>query len=245
MGARDKDEAQGFLSRWSQRKRTLEQEGEQPPAAQTRTDEPDRAADDPAVVADERTGRPQRETQEIDPAQLPDIDSLDDESDFAVFMKQGVPEALRRRALRKLWRLNPVFGHLDGLNDYDLDYTNAATVVANLKSIYQVGKGMVLPEEEEEARKTAALREGEAADAEASAGEAPTARAGDESAGEATESGVTESVATQPDSPSATPRSRARNPGDAIVSGATTRRNAAPRSAARSALRRRWGDSDA
>jgi hypothetical protein len=38
-------------------------------------------------------------------------------------MKQAVPEELRRLALRKLWRSDPVLANVDGLNDYDLDYT--------------------------------------------------------------------------------------------------------------------------
>jgi len=77
--------------------------------------------------------------------QLPDIDSLDESADFTVFLKEGVPEELRKRALRKLWRLNPVFANLDGLNDYDEDFT--ATALEGVKTLYQVGKGMVLPEE--------------------------------------------------------------------------------------------------
>lgn len=51
--------------------------------------------------------------------ELPDIDSLDGESDFSVFMRDGVPEDLRRLALRKLWASDPVYANLDGLNDYD------------------------------------------------------------------------------------------------------------------------------
>ena len=79
--------------------------------------------------------------------QLPDIESLDEQSDFTVFLKEGVPEELRKRALRKLWRLNPVFANLDGLNDYDEDFTDAATVLEGIKTLYQVGKGIVAPEE--------------------------------------------------------------------------------------------------
>src|SRR5690606_13963943 len=35
------------------------------------------------------------------------------------------------------------------LDDYNLDYTDAATVVPNLKTIYQVGRGMILPGEDD------------------------------------------------------------------------------------------------
>jgi hypothetical protein len=37
-------------------------------------------------------------------------------------MREGVPEALRNRALRKLWLSDPVLANLDGLNDYDEDF---------------------------------------------------------------------------------------------------------------------------
>ena len=63
----------------------------------------------------------------IRPEDLPDIESLDEHSDFTVFLKKGVPEALRRQALQRLWRSNPVFANLDGLAEYDEDYSDAAT----------------------------------------------------------------------------------------------------------------------
>ena len=79
---------------------------------------------------------------------LPDIDSLDADSDFSVFLSGGVPEAVQRMALRKLWRLNPVFANLDGLLDYGEDFSDAATVVEGLRTAYRVGKGVIGDEEE-------------------------------------------------------------------------------------------------
>jgi hypothetical protein len=49
-------------------------------------------------------------------AALPSIDSLTVDSDFTVFMKPGVPKRVQTMALRKLWRLNPAFGRIDGLD---------------------------------------------------------------------------------------------------------------------------------
>src|SRR3546814_1507662 len=63
-------------------------------------------------------------------------------------MREGVPNALKQRALRRLWQVDPAFRHICMLDDYNLDYTDAATVVPNLKTIYQVGRGMVLPGED-------------------------------------------------------------------------------------------------
>ena len=44
-----------------------------------------------------------------------------------------------------------MFAQLDGLNDYDEDFTDAAALLAEIKTVYKVGKGMVsepAPEEE-------------------------------------------------------------------------------------------------
>ena len=54
---------------------------------------------------------------------LPDIESLDKDSDYTTFLREGVPEVLRNQALRKLWRSDPVLPCLDGLNDYDENFT--------------------------------------------------------------------------------------------------------------------------
>ncbi len=53
---------------------------------------------------------------------LPDIENLGRGSDYTPFLRKGVPEHLTRQALRKLWRSDPVFANLDGLNDYDEDF---------------------------------------------------------------------------------------------------------------------------
>lgn len=56
------------------------------------------------------------------PVVLPDLDELDQDSDYSAFLAPGVDEALRRRALRKLFR-SPKFNVLDGLDDYCEDFT--------------------------------------------------------------------------------------------------------------------------
>lgn len=73
---------------------------------------------------------------------LPDPDDLVPGDGIAGFMRREIPERLRRRAMRKLWRSNPVLACVDGLNDYDDDYTNAATDMPGVKTAYQIGKGM-------------------------------------------------------------------------------------------------------
>ncbi len=143
----------GFVRRWSQRKR------------KTRQDQRD--ADDPSAP-----GLPAESAQEAAvpaeaPDNLPDVDSLDESSDFTVFLKEGVPDIIRRKALRKLWRVHPAMAVIDGLDDYDDDYTVSEALVKGLKTVYEAGKGY-LDEDE--------------------AGEVPTAAEDEEVAESATES---------------------------------------------------------
>ncbi|WP_282608067.1 DUF3306 domain-containing protein [Pelagibius sp. Alg239-R121] len=91
------------------------------------------------------------EDADVDEAALPEIEELEADSDFTPFLKKGVSEQLQRRALRKLWLSDPVLANVDGLLDYGDDFTDAAMVVENLKTVYTVGRGMVPePAEEEE-----------------------------------------------------------------------------------------------
>ncbi|NVO23919.1 DUF3306 domain-containing protein [Donghicola sp. B5-SW-15] len=87
---------------------------------------------------------------------LPDPDSLQAGDDFTAFMSRAVPARLRNRALRKLWVSNPVLANLDGLVDHAEDYTDVATVMPDMKTAYQVGKGM-LAHVQELARQAEAL----------------------------------------------------------------------------------------
>ncbi|HMB78225.1 MAG TPA: DUF3306 domain-containing protein [Kiloniellaceae bacterium] len=89
----------------------------------------------PATEADNTEGDPEVE------AALPPIESLDYDSDYRGFFAEGVSDALRRQALRQLWRSNPVLANVDGLNDYDGDFTDAAMVRSGLKSAFDALRG--------------------------------------------------------------------------------------------------------
>ena len=96
---------------------------------------------DPAIKTDE--------VEELDLEELEniDIEALDYDADFTKFMQAGVPERLRQRALRRLWGSNPILANVDGLNDYDEDYTDAALAVDVLKTAWKVGQGYLTDEE--------------------------------------------------------------------------------------------------
>jgi hypothetical protein len=120
-----------FLKRWSRRKR-----GEEETEAVA-------GGGDEAVPAETATG----EAPAIDPADLPDVESLNKDSDYSVFMQEGVPDALRTMALRKLFASNPALAVLDGLNDYDEDYSALGIVAQTVKTAYKAGRGFIEDED--------------------------------------------------------------------------------------------------
>ncbi len=123
---------ESFARRWSRRKAEERQDTADPP-----DEEGTELAPTPESPPPPATALPEEE-----PPDLPPIESLTAESDFTPFLRDKVPEALRKAALRKLWRSDPVLANLDGLNDYDEDFTGGSLggIVA---TAYRVGKGMV------------------------------------------------------------------------------------------------------
>lgn len=135
---------------WSRRRAAVQAEAEAEAAVQRATE---------AVRAEQEHARALADKTDEDLLEelgLPDPDDLKPGDDFAAFMQKTVPERLRRRALRRLWTSNPVLANLDGLTDYSDDFTDAATVIPDMRTAYQVGRGMyqhvrtLLSEEAEE-----------------------------------------------------------------------------------------------
>jgi hypothetical protein len=61
----------------------------------------------------------------VDPATLPPLESLGPDSDYTVFLRRGVPEALRNAALRKAWMSDPFIRDFRGPAEYAIDYTTS------------------------------------------------------------------------------------------------------------------------
>ncbi len=139
-------EREGFLSRWARRKAE---------AARERADVRERPAEEaagaarvPAAIGDpEMTAtaapveggaadgdrEPEDPKAELERLGLPDPESLGPQADFRIFFAEGVPGWLRRRAMRRLFRVNPIIRTVDMMDDYAEDFTDAATVTALLK----------------------------------------------------------------------------------------------------------------
>lgn len=154
------DEEDAFLSRWSRRKRDVARE------------EPASPGLDPEPLPEpEIEGDPEAEEEDeaalLERLGLPVPETLKEGDDFSGFMQAGVPQFLQKRALRVLWRSNPVLANLDGLNDYDNDFNAPEFTQKVLATGYQVGRGFVkkIIEGDEEA-KTEPLAEEESEPAE-------------------------------------------------------------------------------
>lgn len=78
---------------------------------------------------------------------LPSLESLNGESDFTPFMREGVPEFIKKKAMRILWRANPLFSFRDEMNDYDEDYNVVHQIIDSSFGSYQVGRGHLSEEE--------------------------------------------------------------------------------------------------
>lgn len=145
-------EPENVLSRWSRRKaqsRRGEESVREPSAAPAVPDggsvpgAVDGTGSAPVDAAD--TGAAEEDVQgPADGApELPPIDSLGEDSDYSPFLSAGVSEDLRRQALRKLFH-SPKFNVRDGLDDYDLDFSNPQPLgnVVTAEMRHRVLKGL-------------------------------------------------------------------------------------------------------
>ena len=104
------EEGEGFLSRWSRRKRAVV-EGRSPEEAAP-----------PAPLEAKPEAPPAEPEDDFDLASLPPIESLTIESDFKAFLHRKVPLDLRAAALRRAWSLDPAIRDFIGPADYAWDF---------------------------------------------------------------------------------------------------------------------------
>lgn len=138
MSDRETESGESPLRRWSRLKT-------QARAGQVDTEPADAPAGSGA--ASQEPGQAEIAADEQTPVleDLPDIESLDQDSDYTPFLGADVPDELRRLALRKLWASDPVLANLDGLNDYDEDFSTLGTIVGMVTSLFNPGEGMPDP----------------------------------------------------------------------------------------------------
>jgi len=129
------EDKQGFLSRWSKRKQAQLANPDTDPDEETPVAE--------AVEIDEAQLEADRSEAEQNrlAAEAVDLEKVEYGFDFSIFMKRGVPDLLRKKALQKFFNSNPVLANLDGLNDYDEDYNNPLHMV--YKSSWDLKRGFL------------------------------------------------------------------------------------------------------
>jgi hypothetical protein len=102
-------EREGFLARWSRRKR-----GTEPPEAT------------PPMPAEPTPPAPAPEAAAAEPlpdlSLLPKIEDLTADSDLRPFLAKGVPAVLQQAALRRMWSVDPVIRDFIGPADYAWDF---------------------------------------------------------------------------------------------------------------------------
>ena len=141
---------EGFVSRWSRRKQQVaKEEGEQKVNSTSVVEE---EIVDPEQLKAEKLEVLNKLTDE----DMPDIETLNEDSDFSAFMSTSVSEGLRRLALKKLF-MGASYNIRDGLDEYDGDYTKfekmpSNMITADMKHMVQVEAKKKLEKEQEEAR---------------------------------------------------------------------------------------------
>lgn len=110
-----------FLSRWSRRKL-----------------EPKSAPPTPESILPPEPVPP---AEASPPPDLPDIETLNKDSDYTAFLKAGVPQELKQAALQKLWASDPALMAPEVMDLHMGDYTAPATGM--VKTAWRLGKGVL------------------------------------------------------------------------------------------------------
>ncbi|MFL5050208.1 MAG: DUF3306 domain-containing protein [Xanthobacteraceae bacterium] len=133
---------EGFLTRWSRRKREVEQAAsEEPPTGAAPNEETVPAERDEADAppASAPPAEEQQQESAVDLASLPPIESITAGTDIRAFLAPGIPAYLTRAALRRAWVADPAIRDFVGLAENAWDF-NAPDAVP--------GFGSVLPPQE-------------------------------------------------------------------------------------------------
>ena len=115
--------SEGFLSRWSRRKREV-------PEAEAAPETVAASPPSPPVQA----ACPVPGMEEVDLASLPPIEDLTVTSDLGPFLRPGIPAALRAAALRRMWSVDPAIRDFIGCVDYQWDFNTPGGLPAGFAS---------------------------------------------------------------------------------------------------------------
>ncbi len=157
---------EGFAARWSRRKQLVLEE-------EINAKQLDSEADAVATESELANDLPKELTAEEKLAELnlltdedmPDVETLHEESDYSGFMSTSVSEGLRKMALDKLFH-GKSYNIRDGLDEYDGDYTyfeklDPTTITSDMHHMIEVeAKRALAKKEQEEEERLLAEAEG-------------------------------------------------------------------------------------
>ncbi|MBD3609413.1 MAG: DUF3306 domain-containing protein [Gammaproteobacteria bacterium] len=100
---------EGFANRWSRLKQQQRAEKQLP-------------VEEEQTLTEEELQQQKEAINELTDNDMPSLDSLNESSDYGIFLSEKVSEQVRKAALRKMFHM-PGLNIVDGLDDYDEDYT--------------------------------------------------------------------------------------------------------------------------
>ena len=116
-----KDHGENFLQRWSRRKRAAEA------AARDGSEPLSREVSD-ADAAPKTTAQGPVDIAAFDPATLPPIELITATSDIRAYLAPGVPEELKRAALRRVWVTDPAIRDFVGVAENQWDFNKPDSI---------------------------------------------------------------------------------------------------------------------
>ena len=135
----DKKENKNFFKRWSEKKSGLEKDVSN---NDTKIKKKRKNQILESNVDIDKKYEKMSDKEILEKLNLPDPNKVKKEEELDAFFKSSIPERLKRIAMRRLWRINPIISFADSeINDYADDFTDAATVIDDLQTSYVVGQG--------------------------------------------------------------------------------------------------------
>jgi Protein of unknown function (DUF3306) len=137
-------ESEKFLERWSRRKLAKGKRFTQKPTASEQS-RGDREDDARAVPKEGQTAA--ANSQPLDLASLPSIDSIGANTDIAAFLRPEVPTELTRAALRRAWTSDPAIRDFVGLVESGWDFNKPDAIsgfgAINAKDVERLASNII------------------------------------------------------------------------------------------------------
>jgi hypothetical protein len=126
IGPEDRDDEKTFLQRWSRLKRANQvplRDDSEPSPPKTSDANPEVL---PAPVA--QSAQSGGDPTAFDASTLPPIESISASSDIRAFLAPGVPEGIKRAALRRAWIMDPAIREFIGVAENQWDFNKPDSI---------------------------------------------------------------------------------------------------------------------